>query len=66
MFPVGCRVRLLRDAFGVPRGTEGIVIGSFRCYTPTYYVEFPTAEREVLAEDLEPVAVALGVTLTRA
>lgn len=57
VFPVGARVRLCRNAFGVPKGSIGVVIDAYGREALTYVVRFATAEREVLSEDLERVAV---------
>ena len=57
MYPQGSHVRLLRPALGVPKGTVGQVLGAYRREQTTYVVKFPTAEREVLAEDLELAAI---------
>jgi hypothetical protein len=56
MFPLGSRVRLLHDAVGVPKGTEGEIVGFYHRDESTYVVKFAAGNRELLAEDLEPLA----------
>jgi hypothetical protein len=59
MLSRGNRVRLVLDSYGVPEGTQGEVIGTYRRGgAHTYIVQFPTEEQVLPAENVELVEVA--------